>query len=220
MKTRKQQIGRDNSPPIGSFIKHNKLNTSIMKQLFLFLTLATSFLTAKSQLTKGNWLVGGTGKFYSYISENSSVTYNTEAKYTQIDLSPSIGYFVIDKLAFGLRPTFSSITGKVTSAGGLSTNVQRYWIGPFSRYYFLNNENNYNIVGDLSYQFGFFGGGLAKGKLSTFSALAGPVIYFNATVGIEFLLGYSYSKEEVEQGNKEIRKGFQLGIGLQIHLEK
>ncbi|MCK9404309.1 MAG: hypothetical protein M0Q26_13005 [Chitinophagaceae bacterium] len=220
MKMLKSILLQDNSPPIGKFTNHNKLNTSIMKQTFLFLILATSFLTAKSQLNKGNWLVGGTGKFYSYNSEYSSATYNTEAKYTQIDLSPSVGYFVIDKLAFGLRPTFSSIKGKVIFPGGLSTNVQRYWIGPFSRYYFLNNENNYNIVADLSYQFGFFGGGLAKGHLSTFSALAGPVIYFNTSVGIEFLLGYSYSKEDVEQGNKEIRKGFQIGIGLQIHLEK
>ena len=191
-----------------------------MKTLMLLFFMLSFSITTWSQLDKGNFLVGGTGKFYSYTSTNSSSSYNVEAKYTQIDLSPAIGYFVADKLAFGLKPTVSSIKGKVTSAGGGSTNVQRYLIGPFGRYYFLNKENNYNIVSDVSYQFGFFGGGLAKGKLATFSALAGPVIYFNTTVGIEFLLGYSYSKEDVEQANKEIRKGFQLGIGFQIHLEK
>ena len=191
-----------------------------MKSVFAIFVFILFSNDIKAQLDKGIWLVGGTGKFYSYISENSSAIYNTENRYTQIDLSPAIGYFVIDKLAFGLRPTFSSIKGKVTSAGGLSTNVQKYLIGPFSRYYFLSNENNYNIVTDLSYQFGFFGGGLAKGKLSTFSALLGPVIYFNTSIGLEFLLGYSYSNEDVEQANKEIRKGFQIGIGFQIHLEK
>ena len=66
MKMLKSILLQDNSPPIGKFTNHNKLNTSIMKQTFLFLILATSFLTAKSQLNKGNWLVGGTGKFYSY----------------------------------------------------------------------------------------------------------------------------------------------------------
>lgn len=184
---------------------------------FLFLSIS---LSTWSQLDKGNFLVGGSGKFYSYNSTNSSSNYNIESKYTQIDLSPVIGYFVIDKLAFGLKPTLSSIKGKVTDVGGGSTNVQRYLIGPFGRYYFLDKDNKYNFVTDLSYQFGSFGGGLAKGKLATFSALAGPVLYFNTTVGIEFLFGYSYSKEDVEQANKEIRKGFQTSIGFQIHLEK
>ena len=191
-----------------------------MKLSFLFLLFATSFLTATSQLTKGNWLVGGTGKFYAYNASFSSATYNTEAKYTQIDLSPSVGYFVIDKLVFGLRPTFSSIKGKVTSSGGLSTNVQRYWIGPFGRYYFLEKDNPYNIVTDVSYQFGLLNAYGQKGNLANFSALVGPVVYFNSSVGIEFLLGYSYSKENLENATKEIKRGFQVAVGFQIHLEK
>lgn len=177
-------------------------------------------IPAKAQLNKGIWLAGGNGKFYSYNSEYSSGSYDNEAKYTQIDVSPSIGYFAADKLAFGIKPTFSSIKGRVTSLGGGYTNVQRYWIGPFARYYLLNASNNYNIVTDLSYQYGLVNGSGLKGKLSTFSALLGPVIYFNTSVGLEFLLGYSYTKEDVEQANREIRKGFQIGLGFQIHLEK
>ena len=177
-------------------------------------------ISLSAQLTKGTWLVGGTGKFYTYTSDYSSATYSNTAKYTQIDISPAVGYFVADKLAFGIKPTLSSIKGKVTTSGGGSTNVQRYWIGPFGRYYLLEKEKPYNIVTEVSYQLGFFGGGLVKGKLSNFSALVGPVIYFNSSVGIEFLLGYSYSKEDAEQANKEIKKGFQIGIGFQIHLEK
>jgi hypothetical protein len=184
--------------------------------LFLIAFTTNSF----SQLTKNTWLVGGNAKFYSYNSEYSSPTYNSTAKYTQIDLSAPIGYFVADKVAFGIKPTFSSTKGKVTSPGGLSTNVQRYWIGPYGRYYLLNKEQPYNIVTEAGYQFGFFGGGLLKGNLSTFSASAGPVIYFNTTVGIEFLLGYSYIREDVENYQKEVRKGFQIAVGFQIHLEK
>jgi hypothetical protein len=61
-----------------------------------------------------------------------------------------------------------------------------------------------------------------KGSINTFSASAGPVIYFNSSVGMEFLLGY-YSRKEVIQQNGDIinhQKGFQIGIGFQIHLEK
>lgn len=190
-----------------------------MRRATLLLLSATLFNTSFGQLTKGIWLVGGNGKFYAYKSEYSSATYSNEASYTQIDLSPNIGYFVADKLAFGLRPTFSSIRGNVTTTGGLYTNVQRYWIGPFGRYYFLNADRNSNILMDVSYQYGFFGGGLLKGNLSTFSAMAGPVVYFNSSVGLEFLLGYSYSKEDAEQASKEVRKGFQVAVGFQVHLD-
>lgn len=193
-----------------------------MKQKHKWIFMIPLFLSTVSQgqLTKGNWLVGGTGKFFSYSQSSTSSDFSVVGKYNQIDISPAVGYFVIDKLAFGLKPTFSSINGKSITTEGISTNVQRYWIGPFGRYYFLNSEKQYNIVTDVSYQFGFLGGGLVKGSLSTFSALAGPVIYFNSSVGIEFLLGYNYTKEDAEKGNKDIKKGFQTSVGLQIHLEK
>lgn len=191
-----------------------------MKKLLFSLILITSLLNVKGQITQGNWLAGGTGKFYSFTSQYSSATYSNEASYTQIDLSPNFGYFVVDKLAFGIKPTFSSIRGEVTTVGGLSTNVQRYWIGPFGRYYFLDEGKQANIVTDVSYQFGLFNAGGQKGDLKTFSAMAGPVIFFNSSVGLELLLGYSYSKEDVEGYQKETRKGFQVSIGFQIHLEK
>lgn len=190
-----------------------------MKYLFTTLVSLLLFLVSKSQLKQGTWLAGGTGKFYSYTAQYSSATYNTESRYTQIDLSPNVGYFVADKLAFGIRPTFSSINGKVTTTGGLSTNVQRYWIGPFGRYYFLEAGKQANIVTEVSYQTGFFGG-ISKGSLSNLSAMAGPVIFFNSSVGLEFLLGYSRTKEDVEGYQKEIRQGLQITVGFQIHLEK
>ncbi|MGC8751883.1 hypothetical protein, partial [Hydrotalea sp.] len=84
----------------------------------------------------------------------------------------------------------------------------------------LNASNPFNIVTALSYQYGLFGG-IATGKLTTFSALAGPVIYFNSAVGLEMLLGYDYSKEmETDVGTNAITKGLKISIGLQIHLKK
>jgi hypothetical protein len=135
------------------FMQVSKLTTS--KRLFISFVLTILSNSIYSQLTKGNWLVGGTGKFYAYAVKYSSSTNSSEQDYTQIDLSPNIGYFVTDKLGFGLKPTFSSIKGKVTTSGW-STNVQRYWIGPFGRYYFLNAGKQANIVTDVSYQFGLF----------------------------------------------------------------
>jgi hypothetical protein len=177
----------------------------------------TFFFTANSQITKGNWLVGGTGKFYSYTTQYRSATYSNEAKHTQIDLSPNIGYFVIDKLVFGVRPAFSSIKGEVMTPVGMANNTQRYWLGPFGRYYFLPSDRQVNILTDISYQYGFFGG-IPNGKLNQFSVMAGPVVYFNSCVGIEFLIGYSSSLEDAEGFQKETREGFQIAIGFQIHI--
>ena len=194
--------------------------------LFIAFFLTVNSLTAECQITRKNWFVGGTGKFYSYATQHTSSTHSNEGKYTKIDLSPAIGYFFMDKLALGVRPTFSSHKGEVTIPGGGSTNMQRYWIGPFGRYYFLQPDKLVNILTDISYQYGFYGG-TAYGKLNTFSAMVGTVVYFNSCVGIEFLLGYSSSleniegfREDAEDFLKETRKGFQMGIGFQIHLEK
>lgn len=191
-----------------------------MKVFFLMLLSLNLTLTAFSQITKNNWLVGGSGKLFSDNSDYNSTAYSYTAKFTQIDISASVGYFLADKLALGLRPTFSSIKGKVTAIGGMSTNTQHYWLGPFARYYFLPSDKQLNFLTDIGYQFGVFNSKGYKGDLASFSAFAGPVIYFNNCVGIEILFGYSYNKEDMEDVSKTIHKGFQTSIGFQIHLEK
>lgn len=191
-----------------------------MKHFFTLLLSLTVMTQAKAQLDRGIWLAGGTGKFYWYNSQLTGAAFATEASYTQIDLAPSVGFFLLDKFAAGIRPTFSSIKGEVTSTGGLSTNVQRYWLGPFARYYVLTKEKPFNIVTDVAYQWGLFNAGGERGKLNTFSAMAGPVIFFNSSVGLEVLLGYHQTLEDVPTGIKEVRRGFQIGVGFQIHLER
>lgn len=196
-------------------------------KLFLTIFLFIFFiLEANAQLDKNTWLVGGTGNFYSskrdYASFISPST-NGYSKELTLTLSPNIGYFVSDNLAIGLRPFFSWSKGEFYPndplySGGTS-NSKRYGIGPFGRYYFLNKEKPFNILGDLSYQIGILDQG-AKGKLSNFSFLAGPVIYFNTSVGLEFLIGYSTQKEELKTVNKNSSSGFAINIGFQIHLIK
>lgn len=192
----------------------------LLLKTLAFIFFSTFFVTANGQITKNNWLVGGSGSFYSYNNQYTSAAYSNEAEYTRIDIGANVGYFVADKVAFGLRPTFSSFAGRVTSTGGGSTNAQRYFLGPFGRYYFLTTDKQTNIVTDVSYQFGLSNNSGQRGNLSAFSAMAGPVVFFNSSVGMEFLIGYKYSKDDIENASTEIRKGFQVTIGFQIHLEK
>lgn len=192
-----------------------------MKLLFIFCLIVASYFTANSQINKGYWLLGGGGEFYSYTSRYTSTAYNSDAKYNKIDLSSNIGYFIKDRLAIGMRPAFSSYKGE-TIPGGIRTNIQRFWIGPFSRYYLLKTGKQVNLLTDISYQYGILNSD-DPGKLNQlnqFSAMVGPVVYLNNNIGIEFLLGYSSSMEEWEGIQKETNKGLQIKIGFQIHLKK
>lgn len=197
-----------------------------MKQYSFFLV--SLFLTSYSyaQLEKKTWLVGGNGSLYSYNETYTSPTYSNTAKYTNIDVSASFGYFIIDKLATGLRPTFSSFKGKVTSPGGGTTNSYKIAIGPFARYYFLNADKPFNILADVGYQLGLnqrLGALHSRGKNNTFSVMAGTEVFFNSTAGLEILFGYTQNVLSIENSADEFiykKSGFLVSIGFTLHLEK
>ena len=191
-----------------------------MKKNIISLFLLISFSVAKSQIDKAIWLVGGSGSFSSTKNTFNSPNYSQTSDVVGIKISPNIGYFIFEKLAIGLRPSFSKDKAQVTTAAGGYTNVNRFEIGPFVRYYFLNKEKPYNILTDISYQTGLYAFRSDKGTNNTFSASVGPVIYFNSSVGLEFLLGYYRRNEKVKEVFETIQEGFQIGIGFQIHLEK
>ena len=222
MKTHDHQLLRDHSPPIINFLFANP-KQSVMKKTLFALLCSTFVFSAKSQITKGNWLVGGTGNFLSSKNSYSSPTFSSSSDRVDIKISPSVGYFIGDKLGVGLRPSFTKSQGVVNGSGGnINTNENRVEFGPFVRYYFLQTDKQYNILTDFSYQYGLYWFTPTKGNINTFSASAGSVIFFNSSVGLEFLLGY-YIRKEVIKANEEYttkQKGFQVGIGLQIHLEK
>ena len=199
-----------------------------MKCLFTILAIVCFSISANCQLDKKIWLVGGNGTFNSTNDNFQSTTVASEYKVTEIKIIPNIGYFIIDKFAVGLRSSFSWRKDKGISANAGNSNTLRFDYGPFVRYYFLEKEKPLNFLADLSYQFGnlkFISND--KGVRNNLSILAGPVVYFNSSVGIELLLGYKIEKEKLTKSTSipqyfytDIKKGFQASIGFQIHLEK
>jgi hypothetical protein len=198
-----------------------------MKKNILFILAVSMIKISSGQLTKQNWLVGGNGIF-------NSTTYNNSAgipgqKMTNIQLTPNIGYFITDKFATGLKLSFGSVRFRIEGQNNLTKNTT-YSFGPFVRYYLLPIKKQFNILIDGSYQYGIerSGGGSApigqplefsitQYKKNTFSISAGPVLYFNSHVGLEFLIGYTTSKYVKFSGNNNT---LLVGIGLQVHLEK
>ena len=174
------------------------------------------------QITKNNWMVGG-------VASYASTKYNGEAS-SGVTVSifkgqPNIGYFIIDKLAAGLKLGYSNVTNKFGESPYGISKVVNYNFGPFARYYFLSTDKPFNILIDGSYQYGIkrigssTGGNILWGQhnANTFSVNAGPVLYFNTSVGLEFLVGYSNEKYVTDQGSNGT---IQVGLGLQVHLER
>jgi len=198
-----------------------------MRRLLIFIIFLSFTQIALCQLDKGIWLVGGSGSFQSnkrdYTVEAGTVQY----KDIDVSLSPSVGYFIKDKLAIGLKPSFSwsktdhvrTIVGNVS--GGRGNNSWLY-LGPFGRYYFLQKDNNYNIVVDASYSYGIQSNfGANTGHSNGFKFMTGPEFYFNSSVGVELLIGYSSRKERYyDIGFSNYYRGFLTSIGFQIHLER
>jgi len=189
-----------------------------MQKIMLFLITFIFFNNAKSQLTKGNWMLGGNANF-SYASANAD---NNSSKTSTINLTPDIGYFIIDKLSGGIRSGFYKNIIKYGQPNYNSSKFSYYTVGPFVRYYLLSVEKLYNILTEVSYEFGaekveINGSGNQSTPSNKFSFTVGPVIYFNSSVGIEFLLNYTSLGNN---GSKSRANSFGAGIGLQIHLQK
>ncbi len=191
-----------------------------MKRIFV-ITLCILYINLKAncQITKGNWMIGGNATFTS----NNVHALGFTNKYTEIQLSPAGGYFLANKLAAGLKFDVNFYIDRRKSSFTNSTvgNVSHYIFGPFARYYLLEQENRVNLFAEGSYAYGILRTNntvtTATSSFYHYTFLAGPVVYFNQSVGIEFTIGYYHSKNINIDNSKN---SFQMGLGLQVHLEK
>lgn len=177
----------------------------------LYLTILFSCFT-QAQITKGNWMIGGYANFSSSKSEyNSTNGSNSNSSGSGLQFSPTIGYFLIDKLVIGLSPSFSY------SNPSSGDNVFGYGIGPFTRYYLLKPENKINILTQVGYAYYTSSG---NSHSNNYIVKAGPVVYFNSSVGLEFTIDYSGGKSKYNDGSSFLNRSINIGLGIQVHLEK
>ena len=184
-----------------------------------FIQISNSF----AQLDKGTYLLGGNGSFYNYNGKFNSSNNNTTSKATDIKINASVGYFLIDKFVLGLRPSFSFNRGKLIGTPNTFGSTTQFLIGPFSRYYFLEKDKQFNILLDAAYLFGTNSYPFAnreKGSINELSISTGLEAFFNTTVGVEFLIGYKVRNEDIKgiTGYSDKKNGVNVSIGLQIHL--
>ncbi len=182
-----------------------------MNRLMLIVLLLFIAITANSQITKGNWMLGGV---IDYRSTNyNSANYGPSHSGYYLQIKPNVGYFFIDKLSTGLKVSID-----ITGDKDRGQSYTDFNAGPYLRYYLLRPEKFVNIITEGGYLYGFFKGSTPeKASKNTFSFSAGPVVYLSNVVGLEMLVNYStYRFSLVGGGSNTIT----MGIGLQVHLEK
>lgn len=174
--------------------------------------------TATSQINKGHFLVGGNINFESVKIDGDGV-YITSYKTTTFFVSPNIGYFIIPKLAGGLRLNIGVY--KQSSAVYSQTNIS---LSPFLRYYLLSQKQKFNILVDASYinmksKTRIQGNPTPVIERTTgYNITVGPSLFLNQHVALEFLLSYKQTQLKDISDNKN--SAVNAVLGLQIHLGK
>ncbi|HEY5461895.1 MAG TPA: outer membrane beta-barrel protein [Hanamia sp.] len=190
-----------------------------MKPLFFTIFYYCFFnYNADAQLTKGCWLTGGDASFKSITSSPHTSTGSTQSI---TEISPIIGYFFFDKFSAGLK---ADILFNHYSIGDprITSNSSNYLFGPYLRYYFLNGDKIVNLLAEANYEYGIStikndGVSQKPSKYQQFTFMAGPAFFFTRSVALEFTVGYYYANEiGFNSGNR----GFQMGLGFMIHLER
>jgi hypothetical protein len=183
-----------------------------IKLFFLATLLFSGF--ANAQITKGNWMVGGSGSFINY--KNTYPDNNTETTQTGyvFDLLPNVGYFVVDNFSIGSMVVFSFI-----NPSGSDNNSLNFGLAPFVRYYFRKSDKIINPFLQASYSFNRSKIQLEDNynKSSEYSLKGGSAFFLNSSVALEITIEYRSSINNVNNNQYE---NFTTGIGLQIHLEK
>lgn len=200
-----------------------------MKKLFLTFALC-AFGIVNAQTEKGSWVVGGSTTI-GFNSVGTKIKADGESydgpKVSTFNFTPSVGYFVMDKLAIGLDLGYTSITSKYTDdyyreEEKVTNSV--FSILPTATYYFNSGTKV------LPYLGAGIGYGSNKEKYDNVSYTVDGLMW-KAKGGIAYLitdkvavdLGVSFNQfsnkeEEAGYDYKTVINTFGVGAGLSIFL--
>ena len=163
--------------------------------------LVTFSFAAQAQTEKGRFLIGGTAGFNNRsINGNGITTFN---------LSPNVGYFIIDNLAIGAQLQLT-----VRSGEGDFNDETSFGFTPFVRYYFAD-AGPARFFGQGRIGFGSTKFANNADSYFTFGLGAGVDFFLNDNVALEAFLGYVNQK--FQEANDPINQ-FGLNIGVQAFI--
>lgn len=168
------------------------------KVFFLFAITVFGMFSLRAQTGQGNMIVGGTAGF------SSSRT--GDYKVSNVNLSPSVRYFVIDRLAVGanLGIGSSNFDGNRTSTLGIGPSVRYYFTTERPMAFFGEAGFNFSL---LSYSSDF----IDDTNSSGINFGVGGDYFLNDHIAIEALLGLN--SEKTKTATKRTNTfGLQFGV--------
>lgn len=167
--------------------------------LTLIVLVSLTRMVSAQTVNSGAWMVGGNLGFNSIKTDGDD---NSE---TWFNLSPNVGYYIINDLAIGARLSLVSY-----SYDGASES--QFGFGPWARYYFVNS-----LYAQAGIDFGSTGMDffslLADEGSTTLNFGIGYSWFLNNSVAIEPSLLYSiYSADEEGLFADYTRFGFNIGV--------
>ncbi|AKK74365.1 membrane protein [Chryseobacterium gallinarum] len=173
-----------------------------MKKLLLAGAIAL-FGWSNAQMTKGDWVISGnTGFGFNNVTTTVKVGGQSAdgPKVSTISLTPSVGYFVIDKLAVGIDLGLTSATTKYQ---GVKATTTSFSVMPTATYYFANESKFVPFLGagigyaSVKNKGNVTLGGVSSSDESTTDGLAWKVkggVTYMATQSLGINLGVSYDQ--------------------------
>lgn len=198
------------------------------------LTLIAAFVctSLSAQISKGQWLVGGS------LSGMSQKGGENNFKEKTIQTPINVGYFLGNGMALGIRGSFQY---KETSynirqnyyysnyQSGYSTyevksKTQQYSAGPFLRAYLMPNTQKLNVYIEPHFAYGHYegssnllGSGVFTENFQSYNLSLAPVIFLTPSSSLEFILSYNYTNFAKSETNSTL---FLFGVGFQVFLGK
>jgi len=203
-----------------------------MKKFVLFPLFAVLMqVVASAQiLDKGNFMIGTTIGF-STANSKVSAGGNEEKGLSprQINIAPSIGYFVLDNFALGIGADYT--INRVVLPNDDKKEDSDLLFGPFARYYFLLGDNA-ALFAVANFGFGNSKDEQTVGEttesISTniFAVGVGPgiTVYSKGGFGIEAIFKYNYANSKFDTKTGGVTTStttktnqFALSMGLQYY---
>ncbi len=187
------------------------MKASILLSLIIFCC-----VNLNAQISKGTWIVGGTG---SFLTGKEAVSPRTN---TFLNIAPRGGYFIAKQFVVGATVSYSFNKQKFSE--NLKSTANSFGIGPFARYYFFPASKKINFLTEAYFGLQFFSSSSAQspplppvrssGSSYEYAFRAGMALFLNPNVAIEILPGYlGYDPDK-----STMPRQFTVNAGFQIHL--
>lgn len=194
-----------------------------MKKLFLVAIIAMFSFTMNAQTEKGNWVIGGTTTMSfghtTSTAEFDGVESDDDLKTTTINITPSVGFFVIDNLSVGFDLGFNSNKSKINEN---ENKVSSFSVIPNAAYYFNASDKFKPYVGLGA---GYIATSRGDDDSDKSSGLAirgkGGLAYFiTESIAVNFAVEYlNTSQENKENSDLKIKNsGIGAGLGISFFL--